>query len=159
MKMSSLISNLNKLSIQNTAHSQKTFLNNFYNFLKRFEGKSIIMSIPNNDGIVYYKGKYSLLKSDLCKENIIKHINYFFEDYSILSPQSFIINIEGMEICDLEQTIDNIRCSFSKEQLKSFEEDFKKKHPKFARQNIIINRSLYDIKIYYQDQRYEFEKN
>ena len=135
------------------------FLINYKKFFKYFEGENVILAFISKNGIVYYAGKYTLNYTREYKNLLINMNSYFIENFNYINENSFMINIENMNIINLVYTRNQIPYELTKDEIDTEIKRLKSYNPEFCLNNIIINSIPYKIQILYNYQWYAFNKS
>ena len=93
------------------------FLINYKKFFKYFEGENVILAFISKNGIVYYAGKYTLNYTREYKNLLINMNSYFIENFNYINENSFMINIENMNIINLVYTHNQIPYELTKDEI------------------------------------------
>ena len=135
------------------------FLINYKRFFQHFENKNVILAFISKKGIAYYHGKFSIHNARNFSNLLLNMNSFFIEDFNYLNENSFIINIENMEIINLIHFYDNNQYELTQDQLDKEIQRLKYNSPYFCLNNIIINTIPYNIQILFNHEWYKYSNN
>lgn len=138
-------------------HNKLTdLLSRYRQFFHYFEGHKIIFAVITKLGIAYYQGTYKI-ENTLKYRNILLNSNMYVEDFNYINENSFIINIQNMDIININLFRNNKTYELSQEDLESEKKFLKEYIPEFCRNRIVMNTIQYNIQILLNKKWFSFK--